>query len=73
MKYDKDEKTGVLTIRDLELYEISVVSIPANPEAMIELAKSKGIEIPNLKSMNKEENMDKELQDQITALTKRIK
>lgn len=72
LKSEKDEKTGVLTILELELFEISVVSIPANPEAMIELAKSKGIEIPNLKSMHKEENMEKEFQDQIDILTGKI-
>ncbi len=73
LKYDKDEKTGILTIRDLELYEISIVGIPANPEAMIELVKSMGMNIPQLKSMNKEENdMEKEFQDQIDNLTKKI-
>lgn len=45
LKSEKDEKTGVLTILELELFEISVVSIPANPAAMIELAKSKGLKL----------------------------
>lgn len=72
LKYDKNEKTGVLTIRDLELYEITLPGIPANPGAMIELVKSMGMNIPDLKSMHKEENMEKEFQDQIDILTKKI-
>ena len=69
LKYDKDEKSGVLTIRELDLHEISVVSIPANPEAMIELAKSKGINL-NHKSMevNTMEKDFKTLEEKVDKL-----
>ncbi len=66
LKYDDNEKTGVRTLRDIDLYEISLPPIPANPGAMIELVKSMGIEIPNLKSMHKEESMTKEELQAIT-------
>jgi len=37
-------------IREVELYEVSVVTIPMNPEAMIAEAKSKGINLEYFKS-----------------------
>ena len=41
-----NKETGVRTIKKLELLEISIVNIPANPNAIFDMAKSK-----NLKSL----------------------
>ena len=74
LKSEKDEKSGVLTIRDLELLEISVVSIPANPAAMIELAKSKGLKINQLNTGGTnmpDEKLDG-LQKSVTDLTTKV-
>lgn len=60
LKSEKDEKSGILTIRDLELLEISVVSIPANPAAMIELAKSKGLKLTNFNTEDMNMDLTKE-------------
>lgn len=35
-----DEKTGIRTLRELELVEISIVTFPANPEAQIDAVKA---------------------------------
>lgn len=56
LKYEKDQETDITTLLDLELLEISVVGIPANPEAMIELAKSKGINIKSLISASDDDS-----------------
>ena len=49
-KSELDEDTEIRTIKDLELLEISLVGIPANPETLIQQARSKGL---NFKSLDK--------------------
>ena len=55
---EEEEDTGIGIIKDLHLLEISVVPIPANPNALFEMAKSKGINLSNLNT-KEEGNVNK--------------
>ena len=74
LKDEFDRETGIRTITDLELLEVSIVNIPANPNAVFEMAKQR-----NLKSLlpdrhqaapaeRKGITMDPELQKLITKM-----
>ncbi len=39
--YSRDEETGVITLKELRLREVSIVTFPANAEARIETIKAK--------------------------------
>lgn len=76
----KDEfnyDTGVRTITDLELLEVSIVNIPANPNAVFDMAKTKNLKslIPNRSGngsqKGKGNTMDPELLKVITAMSER--
>jgi len=43
-KYEMDQETDIRTITDLRLYEISVVTIPANPETLFSVVSEKGFD-----------------------------
>jgi len=66
-----DEQTDTYYFTDIELYEISIVSIPANQDAIFEVIKSPDCEngVCKLKGMKKEDEKDlqKEL-DEIKSL-----
>ncbi len=60
-KSEYDEDTKIRTWTDLDLLEISVVPIPANPKALIEQAKAKNLEIKTITPEKEETKMGLEL------------
>lgn len=48
LKWKYDEDTKIRTITELDLYEISVVNVPANPFAVFSVAQSKNIQLKSL-------------------------
>lgn len=80
VKWEDDTETKIRTVKQLELLEISIVNIPANPEALISAASAKGIEIKSFNFNTKEGIMppedDKRYQqlfDEITGLRGEMK
>ncbi|MCI0526818.1 MAG: HK97 family phage prohead protease, partial [Nitrospira sp.] len=62
IKWEFNEETEVRTFTEVELYEISIVGIPANPEAIIQQAKEKGIIIKSLIPEKEETKMAEKLE-----------
>lgn len=62
---DYDSKTGIFVIKDLELFEISVVSVPANADSVFSVKKSFDTE-ENLEKFKKE--VVKELEEEETIV-----
>jgi HK97 family phage prohead protease len=62
-KLQKDEETGITTITDLQLMEISVVHTPANPFALFSESKNQKVQLKSLMldtTPEGEENVEKE-------------
>lgn len=79
---DYDKLTDIFVIKDVELYEVSVVSVPANQDSLFDVSKSfnnaaefaefkklfiKESEAVDTSNETKENLMDKEVLEQLTA------
>lgn len=71
-EYPTDQPGVSRVLTDVYLYEISLVSRAANPKAVLEDAERKG-EDTNNNNQNSNEQMEKELKDQLDAMQEEIK
>lgn len=74
LRWEDDAEKEIRTLLKIDLMEISVVGIPANPNAIFEAAKAKGLKIEYLKTILpaqagilQEGNMDPKLLEELVA------
>ena len=56
---------------DIDLFEVSVVSVPANPQALFNVAKSLSLALNNNENMDELKNMVKSIQERLGDATER--